>query len=204
MQAEAQMGGHCADWTKPFWTSCEEPWSDLHHCWAAVDCSRVFWVVLCFLFNFLPFWGWERTGQFLCQAPWLLSPAPARQEGHWDYSRCRWLCSKMHISCKKAQLGMLKTSWKTRSYTRLLHWSLCCKNKSGGVQQRELLIPQGFPNRGWQEVLCWGPCARLMCGLTALSLSTPANGDRARGRGAKKSGQHVRTRAGCAKACGSW
>lgn len=85
-----------------------------------MDRNHVLCVVYCFLFNFLPFRGWGRTGQFLCQAPWLLSPAPARQEGRRDYSRCRWLCSKVHISCKKAQLGMLKTSWKSR-----LMFALC-------------------------------------------------------------------------------
>lgn len=45
--------------------------------WIAV----VFWVALCFLFNFLPFWGRDRTGRFLCHVPWLLSPDPVRQEG---------------------------------------------------------------------------------------------------------------------------
>lgn len=100
------------------------------------------------------------TEQFLCQAPLLLSPAPVRQEGLRDYSRCRWLCSKVHISCKKAQLGMLKTSWKTRSYTRLLHQSLCCKKKSDGVQQCELLILWVFPNQRRYKVLCQGPHAR--------------------------------------------
>lgn len=41
-------------------------------------------------------------------------------------------------------------------------------------------------------------------GLTPLSLSTPANGDKVWGRGAKKSGQHVQTWVGYAKACGFW
>lgn len=164
LQAEAQMGGHFWGWTKPFQISCERQQSDQCHCWAAADCGHVFWVVRCFLFNFLSFWGWDRTEQFLCQAPLLLASAPVRQEGPWDYSRCRWLCSKVHISCKKAQLGTLKTSWKTRSYTRPLHWSLCCKKKSKGVQQWELLILQVH------KVLCLGPHARLACGLTPLSL----------------------------------
>lgn len=93
-----------------------------------------------------------------------------RQEGLWDYSRCRWLCSKVHISCKKAQLGMLKTSWKTRSYTRLLHWSLCGKKNSDGVQQCELLILQAFPNQRGHKQLWQGPHARLTCRLTPLSL----------------------------------
>ena len=124
--------------------------SELHvnSSWAAVECSCVFWAVLCFLFNFLPFWGWDRTGQFLCQAPRLLSPTPGRQEGCWDYSRCRWLCSKVHISCKKAQLGMLKTSWKTR-----LMFALC----SGVLQKASSLEPalQKWSQEEFSNASCW-------------------------------------------------
>jgi len=85
---------------------CAHQWAVPSHCW-------VFWSIVHFPFTSLPLWGWDRAVWFLCQAP-SVAPRTSTQEGHQDHRWRGWLGSKVHISCKSTQLGMLKTSWKTR------------------------------------------------------------------------------------------